>query len=789
VSGLWQDYVHLYTGALTVIAHLISPVVGSYRWGLAIVAVTVLVRTVTLPLSRLHIRALEAGRDFVVALRGDGSAELPALYGRATTPLKEPIVLLAAQLPFLVPLYFAIRDLTRAHKAMPFVLISHLGRPARGTLGGLVLILAIVSTSLRSTRATTAHLDNPRTRAGRMAAAPASGIVFAMHPFVSAFALSYATWCLYDRVQLRLGLRNLPDSLDPHRYRDPGIARLWRTPAPSRESVGDGVLLTCRRLEVAYDKVQVLFGVDMEIRRGEVLALLGTNGAGKSTLLRAFSGLIQPTGGRIVFESRDITAVDAITCAELGIAQVPGGRGIFPTLTVAENLKAAAWMYRGDRDYVLEATRKVTEMFPILEERSEALAGNMSGGEQQMLTLAMAFIARPKLLLVDELSLGLAPAIVEKLLGIIRAIHEQGTTIVLVEQSVNIALTFADRAYFLEKGEVRFSGPTRELLERRDLLRSVFLEGAQASADNATGTKRRRTTASRKAADELSSAPVLLDVENLSKHFGGIRAVDDVSFRVRKGEILGLIGPNGSGKTTVLDLISGFLSPDVGRISFEEKDVSAWSPDRRALAGLGRSFQDARNFPSLTTAENLAMGLERHLAVRDHLAAALHLAAVKEVEEDIAWTVGDLIDLMGLASCRDCLVSELSTGTRRIVDLAMTVAHNASVVLLDEPSSGIAQRETEALGPLLERIRDETQCAMLVIEHDMPMITQISDRMIALESGCVVAEGKPADVVRSPRVVESYLGADTSAINRSGAMDEKRKAPRKRVATKTRKAR
>ena len=539
---------------------------------------------------------------------------------------------------------------------------------------------------------------------------------------------------------------------------------------------GEQALLVCRGVDVAYDSVQVLFGVDLEVREGEIVALLGTNGAGKSTLLKAISGLVDPIGGAIFYGGRDITHADAVQGAKLGIVQMPGGKGTFPTLTVAEHFEVAAWLFADEKERVKAATDEVLDRFPRLGERWDQLAGNLSGGEQQQLALGMAFIAKPRLLMIDELSLGLAPTIVEKLLDMVRAIHAQGTTVIVVEQSVNVALTLAERAYFLEKGEVRFSGPTEELLERGDILRSVFLEGAGRSngtAGGADGNGNGKVPAQHAHAGspppmvDRTAEPVL-EAAEVTKRFGGIRAVDGVSFKLWRGEILGLIGPNGAGKTSVFDLVSGFTIPDSGHVWFQGADVTSWSPDRRAMAGLGRSFQDARIFPSLTVAENLAMGLERHLEVRDHLAAALGVPAVREMEDDIAWTVNDLVELMNLGAFRDKFVSELSTGSRRIVDLAMAIGHDPSVLILDEPSSGIAQRETEALAPLLERIRAETGCAMLVIEHDMPLITDISDRMLALELGAVIAEGTPQEVVTSPRVVESYLGGDLTAINRSG---------------------
>src|SRR5688500_5346365 len=231
----------------------------------------------------------------------------------------------------------------------------------------------------------------------------------------------------------------------------------------------------------------------MEVRPGEIVALLGTNGAGKSTLLKAISGTVDPIGGAMFFDGRDITHADANQTVAMVIIQVPGGKAVFPTLTVAEHLRAAGWLYRGDPEYLKQATEEVYETFPRLRERIDQMAGNLSGGEQQMLALGMAFIAKPKLLMIDELSLGLAPTIVEQLLIIVRRIQESGTAIILVEQSINVALTVAERAYFLEKGEVRFQGPTQELLERDDIVRSVFLQGA-ASVDGEGAKARAKTS-------------------------------------------------------------------------------------------------------------------------------------------------------------------------------------------------------------------------------------------------------------------------------------------------------
>lgn len=557
------------------------------------------------------------------------------------------------------------------------------------------------------------------------------------------------------------------------------MKRLALPTEPSSPFIGP--LLVCNGVDVAYDEVQILFDVDIEVKRGEIVALLGTNGAGKSTLLKAVSGLVTPTAGSILFDGVDITRSDAVATSRMGIVQVPGGKAVFPTLTVADHFKAGSWLYSAEPETeVLARTERVLDMFPRLRERWVQLAGDLSGGEQQQLALGMAFVARPRLLIIDELSLGLAPAIVVQLLDIVREIHAEGATIIIVEQSVNIALTVATRAYFMEKGEVRFSGPTAELLDRDDILRSVFLQGATKGLRGVGSA----IAAERTAAPTTSLEPVL-QVVDLARNFGGVAAVGGVSFTLHRGQILGLIGPNGAGKTTIFDLISGHLPADGGEIALDGANITRWAADRRAAVGLGRSFQDARIFPSLTVSENIALGLERHIEVRDHVSALFDTPAMRESEDDVAYTVGDLIEMMALEVYRDKFVSELSTGSRRIVDLAMAIAHDPLVLLLDEPSSGIAQRETEALGPLLQRIRTETGCALLVIEHDMPLITSLSDEIIALELGSIVLQDTPERVMSDPRVIRSYLGGDLAAVQRSGIGKTKRRARRVAAGTGT----
>ncbi|MBK5306147.1 MAG: MFS transporter [Frankiaceae bacterium] len=237
-------------------------------------------------------------------------------------------------------------------------------------------------------------------------------------------------------------------------------------------------MLSCRGIDFSYGPLQVLFDVDFTVDDGEMVALLGTNGAGKSTLLKVISGIGLPTAGSVRYRGQDITYLDAERRTRLGITQIPGGRAVFGPLTVVENLRSYGYSLGKGRRGLDSLMDECFEAFPRLAERRNSLASTLSGGEQQMLGLSKALVMKPRLLVIDELSLGLAPVIIEQLLVMVRQINATGTAVVLVEQSVNIALSLVEHAYFMEKGEMRFDGAAADLLARDDLLRAVFLEGA-----------------------------------------------------------------------------------------------------------------------------------------------------------------------------------------------------------------------------------------------------------------------------------------------------------------------
>lgn len=259
-----------------------------------------------------------------------------------------------------------------------------------------------------------------------------------------------------------------------------------------------------------------------------------------------------------------------------------------------------------------------------------------------------------------------------------------------------------------------------------------------------------------------------LEVVDVRVFFGGIAAVDGASLQVPSNEIVGLIGTNGAGKSTLMNAIGGFARAS-GTIRLHGNDVSRSSPVRRARAGLGRTFQAARLFPELTVLETVEVALEAR-GRTGFVSTALLLPRASARERARRSDADDLIGFLGLGRYTDSRISDLSTGTRRLVELAGLLALDARVLCLDEPTAGVAQRETEAFGPLLQEVRRELGAAMLVIEHDMPLIMGISDRVYCLEIGKVIAEGLPDEVRYDVKVVASYLGTDERAIARSGVV-------------------
>jgi branched-chain amino acid transport system ATP-binding protein len=262
-----------------------------------------------------------------------------------------------------------------------------------------------------------------------------------------------------------------------------------------RGSVASGAGgLVIDNIDVYYGPIQALRGLSLRVEPGEMVALLGANGAGKSTTLRAISGLVAPRSGTIEFDGQAINGLEAHDVVARGISHVPEGRDLFPTMSVRDNLRAGYWTRRSDRSGLHESLARVMGYFPRLEERADQAAGTLSGGEQQMLVVARALMSNPRMLVIDELSFGLAPKIVEQLFEILRVVNQGGTSILLVEQFVHMALQHTHRAYVLAKGEIQAEGSSARLADDPAVLSAYLGKGEEAPAPRRT--PRRRRTAS-----------------------------------------------------------------------------------------------------------------------------------------------------------------------------------------------------------------------------------------------------------------------------------------------------
>ena len=234
-------------------------------------------------------------------------------------------------------------------------------------------------------------------------------------------------------------------------------------------------MLSVKDLEVHYGMIKAIKGVSFDVNQGEVIALIGANGAGKTTILHTVSGLLQPSKGSVIFEGQDITKIPAHKIVSLGMAHVPEGRRVFSQLTVLENLKLGAYT-RKDKNEMEETMKMIYKRFPRLEERKNQISGTLSGGEQQMLAMGRALMSHPKIILMDEPSMGLSPIFVEEIFNIIRDISASGTTVLLVEQNAKKALNIADRAYVLETGNIILEGDAKELMNDESVKKAYLGE-------------------------------------------------------------------------------------------------------------------------------------------------------------------------------------------------------------------------------------------------------------------------------------------------------------------------
>lgn len=414
------------------------------------------------------------------------------------------------------------------------------------------------------------------------------------------------------------------------------------------------------------------------------------------------------------------------------------------------------------RAFSVSASKRKLQAYAI----SGALAG--LGGAMfaftQTVVSAGTFPADTSIIVTVLVVVGGAGLVAGPLLG--AAIAYPTLVNVNAATSGTITLAWLVLILYYPNGVAGVIAPLRERFV--DLVARAFgvdAAAARASADPALastspGTGRLEAVAAR--VPEPDEPPLLI-ATGLMKRYGGLQAIGGVDLTVRHGEILGLIGPNGAGKTTLFECLSGFVKLDEGSIVLGGRDITSWSPERRAGAGLIRSFQDSALFATMSVLDTVLVASERSRPTR----IGSSLVGMSRHEKHRVDHARELLDLFGLERYRHTEVGALSTGTRRIAELACMVSLEPTLMLLDEPSSGVAQAEVEALGAVLLAVRNHLDATMIIIEHDIPLVSSLSDRLVAMETGTVLAEGTPAEVLEDDAVVASYLGGDPTAVQRT----------------------
>jgi ABC-type branched-subunit amino acid transport system ATPase component len=559
----------------------------------------------------------------------------------------------------------------------------------------------------------------------------------------------------------------------------PESAAAARTRRASRDAAG-GSLLRVADLEVGYGgTMRALRTVSLTVPDRTVAAVLGGNGAGKSTLLRAISGTLPFTGGSIVsgtieFAGRRLDGLDAAAVVRAGVVQVPEGRRIFPELTVEENLRAGA--LSRPRLSRVSGRDRVYDLFPVLRERRRRRAGLLSGGEQQMLAIGRALMAEPRLLLLDEPSLGLAPQMMERIARVIAEINRQGTTVVLVEQNAFLALEIADVAFVLEAGRLGLHGSARDLAES-DEVRDRYLGVADAAEAQSSPVRRSAgSTAQRLAPPAVRPTGARdhhdteLSVQGLTVRFGGIVALQDVSFTILAGSVHALIGPNGAGKSTCLNVLSGVYRARAGSVRYAGHELTRLPPHHIARLGVSRTFQNMSLSVRETVTDNLLLG--RHRLMRSGFAAAgLRLPRARRETAAHREQVGQIAELLGIAAHLRQPVHVLPYGVRKRVEVARALCAEPRLLLLDEPVAGMTGEESAAMARAIAAARRELGLSLLVIEHDMAFVMDIADHVTVLDFGRRIAGGAPDEVRQDPEVLRAYLGSQGSEGSERGAAE------------------
>jgi ABC-type branched-subunit amino acid transport system ATPase component len=491
-------------------------------------------------------------------------------------------------------------------------------------------------------------------------------------------------------------------------------------------------------LHVGYGEgPDVLAGTDLTVDEGEVVGVHGENGAGKTTLVRALGGLLGFHGGQRRVGTIEILGADDASTSSAArhrnaVATVLTERRLFGPLTVEQNLMLAVQSRRGRRGDRKRALASAIDMFPLLASRQSSAAGNLSGGEQQMLALARALVVSPRVLVLDEPAVGLSSGVIEQLVAVLRELRTSGTAILTLESDRTTLEDQADRVVELRDGAIRTARRFRP-----SGAEAVTSRPASAAAPGlADGLRRTPASGS---AGEASRA--LLDIQGVTCRIGGIRVLDGVDLGVAPGRIVGLIGRNGAGKSSLLNCVSGFVRYQRGIIRVGGVVLPVARARAAALAGVARTFQEPAVFDHLTVEDNLLVALHESMS-SSLLRGILPWGRAARQDHHGRRQIGDVVESLHLGDVLGEPAGPLPAGVRKRIDIARAILRRPRALLLDEPAAGLDAGEVAAVAATVERHRDATGAVVLVVDHDLTLIHRMCDDVVEMADGAVLGAGR-----------------------------------------------